>query len=146
MADNLKAEGTIAALKMALTTLPDNQDKLMHHSDRGSQYCCNAYVKLLKSNNIKISMTENGDPYENILIERLNRTIKEEFIYQFFFGNFQQAKQVVKKSVQIYNQLRPHASLDYLTPQKAHQLNMPLKKHWKNYRKINNYYNAISAA
>lgn len=145
LSDNLKAEGPIAALKMAIATLPQDYKGLMHHSDRGIQYCSNAYVDLLKSKNIKISMTENGDPYENILIERLNRTIKEEFIYQFFYGNFHQAKRVVNKSVHTYNQLRPHASLDYLTPQKAHQLNKPLKKRWKNYRKFNTNSYAINA-
>lgn len=95
LADNLKAEGTIAALKMALATLPKKhrvRSKIIHHSDRGIQYCCNAYVNLLRANKVKISMTQNGDPYENILAERINRTIKEEFIDEFFFGDFNQAK------------------------------------------------------
>jgi len=135
LADNLKAEGTIAALKMALATLPlDHQitGNLVHHSDRGIQYCCHAYVNLLKENNIRISMTQNGDPYENILAERINRTIKEEFISEFFFGNFEQARKVAAKSVKYYNEYRPHASLDYLTPAKAHHLKCVLKKRWKN--------------
>ena len=77
-------------------------------------------------------MTENGDPYENILAERINRTIKEEFLDEFVFCNFQEAKKITAKSVRSYNQLRPHSSLDYLTPQQAHGKSGILKKRWKN--------------
>ena len=136
LSESLKAEGTIAALKMALTTLPRNHEGLFHHSDRGSQYCCKAYVKLLKKRNIEISMTEHGDPYENILAERINRTIKEEFINEFLFLNFKEAKMVTANSVRYYNKLRPHASLDYLTPDQAHLLKVILKKRWKNKSKM----------
>ena len=132
LSDSLKAEGTIAALKMAIATLPRCHSGLIHHSDRGSQYCCKAYIKLLNKNKIVISMTENGDPYENILAERINRTIKEEFLDQFVFCNYQEATQITTKSVRWYNRLRPHSSLDYLTPQQAHSKSGHLKKRWKN--------------
>ena len=101
-----------------------------------SQYCCREYVKILKKRNVKISMTQYGDPYENILAERINRTIKEEFINEFLFCNFEEAKEVVKYSVKCYNRKRPHASLNYLTPQQAHYLKCILKKRWKNPEKI----------
>lgn len=132
LSDSLKAEGTIAALKMAITTLPHHQSGLIHHSDRGSQYCCKAYVKLLNKHKIIISMTENGDPYENILAERINRTIKEEFLDQFVFCNYPEAKKITAKSVRSYNRIRPHSSLDFLTPQQAHLKTGHLKKRWKN--------------
>ena len=135
LSDSLKAEGAIAALKMALSTLPPNHQlnsNLVHHSDRGIQYCCNEYIRILQKNNIKISMTQNGDPYENILAERINKTIKEEFLDEFLFANFEQAQRAVNRSIKNYNGLRPHASLDYLTPNQAHHLKCILKKHWKN--------------
>lgn len=132
LAEDLKADGTIAALKMAIATLPRGFVGLIHHSDRGTQYCCHAYVKLLKKNKIQISMTQNGDPYENILAERINRTIKEEFLDQWMFLNFKEAKSATAKAVRYYNGLRPHASLDYLTPMQAHKSSGKLKKRWKN--------------
>jgi transposase InsO family protein/transposase-like protein len=135
LSEDLKAEGTIQALKMALTSLSPVQKRqtdLIHHSDRGVQYCCYDYIKLLNSKHISVSMTQNGDPYENILAERINRTIKEEFLSQFLFSNFQEAKQVTAQSIKTYNQLRPHLSLDYLTPEQAHQKSGELKKWWKN--------------
>ena len=138
LSEDLKAEGAITALKMALTTIPQGHTGLYHHSDRGLQYCCKAYIKLLKKRNITISMTENGDPYENILAERINRTIKEEFLNEFLFFNYQEAKTATAYSVRSYNNLRPHASLNYLTPSKAHLLNVVLKKVWKNNNKTNN--------
>jgi len=138
LSESLKAEGAISALKMALSTLPRNHQGLMHHSDRGLQYCCNAYIKLLKKNKVEISMTEYGDPYENILAERINKTIKEEFLNEFIFLNFKEAKSVTAKSVRNYNQKRPHASLNYFTPEKAHGLSGGLRKIWKNNKTNNN--------
>ena len=132
LAEDLKADGTIAALKIAIATLPHGHAGLIHHSDRGSQYCCHAYTKLLKKNKIQISMTQNGDPYENILAERINRTIKEEFLDQWMFLNFKEANSATAKAVRYYNGLRPHASLDYLTPMQAHKFSGKLKKRWKN--------------
>ena len=73
LSEDLKAAGAIAALKMALTPLPQGHTGLYHHFDDGLQYCCKAYIKLLNKRKINISMTENGDPYENILAERISR-------------------------------------------------------------------------
>jgi putative transposase len=116
---DLAAEGCINALKMALNTRLYNES-IIHHSDRGSQYCSHNYIDLLLKNNIAISMTENGDPYENALAERVNGIIKTEFnLYSSSLG-FDQTEYQVSKSIKSYNELRPHASCDYLTPNRAH--------------------------
>jgi putative transposase len=129
---DLSGEGCINALKMALADRHNPQRSLIHHSDRGSQYCCKEYVDLLSVNKIAISMTENGDPYENALAERVNGIIKSEFkLYSSAFG-MEETKQMVADSIHNYNTLRPHASCDYLTPQQAHLISGKLKKRWKN--------------
>lgn len=134
---DLSAEGCIDALKMALHNRLYHHP-LIHHSDRGSQYCSQNYVDLLLKNNIAISMTENGNPYENALAERVNGIIKKEFnLYTSSLG-FEQTKRQVNASILSYNQLRPHASCDYLTPHQAHLKSEQLKKRWKKYnRKFN---------
>jgi transposase InsO family protein len=135
---DLAAEGCIDALKMALSQRLYN-DTIIHHSDRGSQYCSHNYVDVLLKNNIAISMTENGDPYENALAERVNGIIKTEFnLYSSPLG-FEQTTNQINKSIKAYNELRPHASCDYLTPEQAHIKSEKLNKRWKNYTKSFNY-------
>ena len=135
--NDLAAEGCIEALKMALNNRVYN-DQIIHHSDRGSQYCSHQYVNLLLQNKIAISMTENGDPYENALAERMNGIIKTEFnLYNTQLG-FEQTGNLITKSINAYNQLRPHASCDYMTPSQTHLKSGQLNKRWKNY---NNHYN-----
>jgi transposase InsO family protein len=135
---DLAAEGCIEALKMALNNRLYNES-IIHHSDRGSQYCSHNYVDLLLKNNIGISMTENGDPYENALAERINGIIKTEFnLYSSTLG-FDQTGYQVSKSIKSYNELRPHASCDYLTPNQAHLKSDKLNKRWKNYNRSFNY-------
>ena len=130
---DLAAEGCIEALKMALNNRMYSQP-IIHHSDRGSQYCSHNYVDLLLKNNIAISMTENGDPYENALAERINGIIKTEFNLYASAVGFEQTKLQIDKSIYAYNRLRPHASCDYLTPNQAHLQTEKLKKRWKNYK------------
>lgn len=135
---DLAAEGCINALKMALNTRLYNES-IIHHSDRGSQYCSHNYIDLLLKNNIAISMTENGDPYENALAERVNGIIKTEFnLYSSSLG-FDQTEHQVSKSIKSYNELRPHASCDYLTPNRAHLQAEKLNKRWKNYNRSFNH-------
>jgi transposase InsO family protein len=135
---DLAAEGCINALKMALTNRLYNES-IIHHSDRGSQYCSHNYIDLLVQNNIAISMTENGDPYENAMAERVNGIIKTEFnLYSSSLG-FEQTGNQVSKSIKSYNELRPHASCDYLTPNKAHLQSEKLNKRWKNYNRSFNH-------
>ena len=82
-------------------------------------------------------MTKNGDPYENAIAERVNGILREEFNLYRDFINIHQANAVIKEGIDAYNNLRPHASLDYLTPQKAYEQNGPLKKRWKQRKKQN---------
>jgi transposase InsO family protein len=132
---DMLAAGPIEALKMAINNRRYKDQPLIHHSDRGSQYCSENYVQVLKGNNISISMTQNGDPYENALAERMNGILKTEFnLYGSQYG-FEQTYQTVKESIAAYNSLRPHSSCDYLTPDQAHQLKGSMKKRWKPYRK-----------
>ena len=128
----LQKEGPVAALKMALDTLPATMvGSLIHHSDRGRQYCCDAYINVLTGKKAIISMTEKGDPYENALAERMNKTLKEEFLLDNGFDCFELAVAAVCKSVTTYNTMRPHESCNYLTPDQAHQLEGLMQMKWK---------------
>ena len=130
----LTNEGTLLALKMALSNkFTDN--KTIHHSDRGVQYCSYDYVTLMLKNGIKISMTEHGEAYENPIAERMNGILKTEFNLSQVFTSRSEALFAVKKSITAYNKLRPHMSCSYLTPEKAHYTGIPLVKYWRNRRR-----------
>jgi transposase InsO family protein len=131
LSKTLEASGCIKALKMALKN-NENIKGLIHHSDRGVQYCCNAYVDILKNKKIKISMTENGDPLENALAERVNGILKDELLEQVY-ANFTAAQDGVAKAISVYNHLRPHSSISYKTPVELHSHNEPVERKWKNY-------------
>lgn len=133
LAQTLEAKGTIEALSMAIENC-DNTKLLIHHSDRGAQYCSTDYVKILQDNNMQISMTENSDPRENSIAERVNGILKDELL-QIKYGSFSEAKKSAARSIVIYNSMRPHSSCDMLTPNIAHAKNGLIKKHWKNYYK-----------
>ncbi|WP_341904769.1 IS3 family transposase [Fluviicola taffensis] len=135
---DMEAKGCIEALEMAFKNRIYNEP-LIHHSDRGSQYCSKNYVGMLIKNNVAISMTENGDPYENALAERINGILKAEFNLYNSQAGFEQTKLLIQKSINAYNQLRPHSSCDFLTPDKAHLREEQLPKRWKNYRKTFNF-------
>lgn len=134
LSKTLSAQGPLNALKMAMKSNP-NTYSLIHHSDRGVQYCCDEYVKLLNSSNIKISMTEKGDPLENAIAERVNGVLKEELLEEVF-QDFNTAQKAVAIACSTYNHLRPHGSIDNLKPAEAHQKSGELKKRWKNYWKL----------
>lgn len=138
VAETLESVETIQALKMAITGLnkePGSDFELIHHSDRGVQYCQHEYVKLLKTNDIKISMTENGDPLENSIAERLNGIIKEEYLQDHTVVNIEQAKLVLSFVVGLYNDERPHNSISNLTPSEVHNNKVKTQRLWKNYYK-----------
>lgn len=116
VANTLETIQTLEALKMAVLTLPSNHQGLIHHSDRGIQYCSAEYVELLERYNIKISMTENGDPRENAIAERVNGILKEEYLYDYAVTTLDQAKLVLDFVINLYNVERPHMSLQYKTP------------------------------
>jgi putative transposase len=130
---DMLAQGCIAALQMALDNRSYSGQTLIHHSDRGSQYCCKDYVDLLDAEQIQISMTERGDPYENALAERMNGILKGEFNLYSNSPSFEQTFQKIKASIKAYNELRPHGSCDYLTPCQAHRQGNVLQKRWKVY-------------
>jgi transposase InsO family protein len=128
---SLEAEGCLIALRMALGQR-NKTTSLIHHSDRGTQYCCGEYVGLLLKGEIKISMTEKGDPYENAIAERVNGILKTDFDLGRVFESREEALMIIASSIKAYNTLRPHMSCDFLTPVEAHQMSGPLKKMWKN--------------
>ena len=113
---SLGVEGALKALKMALRSVEDPEG-LIHHSDRGIQYCCYEYTNLLKQRGIEISMGEVGNPYDNAVAERVNGILKVEFMLDSTFESARRARQAVKEAINTYNTLRPHLSLDYLTPE-----------------------------
>jgi putative transposase len=135
VADTLEAIHTIKALMMAIKQASDPLTGLIHHSDRGIQYCCIEYVNLLQDHGIAISMTENGDPLENAIAERLNGIIKEEFLNHYSLKNQSEVMNALNQSVAVYNTLRPHMSCAMLTPDDVHQNNLPILRTWKNYYK-----------
>jgi putative transposase len=131
---DMLAIGCIDALQMALDNRSYSGQSLIHHSDRGSQYCSKDYVELLGSEHISISMTECGDPYENALAERMNGILKGEFDLYGSSVSFELTYQKIRASIKAYNELRPHGSCDYLTPCQAHDQGNKLKKRWMNYQ------------
>ena len=133
VADNLLAISSVEALKIALTNMPKNLESLIHHSDRGIQYCSQEYVNVLQDYQIKISMTQNGDPLENAIAERVNGILKNELLPNESVKNLEHAQKLLKEIVLIYNDERPHMSVALLTPNQAHLLDGKLKRYWKNY-------------
>jgi putative transposase len=131
LSETLAADGCIKALQMALK---NNRQlgRLIHHSDRGSQYCCSDYVGILDKQFIKISMTQSGDPLENAIAERVNGILKDELLEKIY-SNYEQARQAIAIAISIYNHQRPHSSIDMLTPIEAHLREGKLKRRWKNY-------------
>jgi len=140
LADNLEAIHTTKALKMALSNLAQVPDGLIHHSDRGVQYCSAEYVGLLTQNNIQISMSETGDPLDNAVAERVNGILKDEYLSHYSIHDFDQAMQLVTDVINRYNRLRPHLSINLLTPQEAHQ-RPSINKTWSRKKKISNIVN-----
>jgi putative transposase len=125
VADNMEASTVAQALKMAIKNRIYTNKKLIHHSDRGLQYCSSEYVLIADANQIKMSMTEQSDPYENALAERMNRTIKEEFCLDRTLKTKSLVFAVVNNAVELYNNYRPHQSLSLKTPNQIHQKTQP---------------------
>lgn len=131
----LEAKGPIAALEMALAGYRVSAKSLIHHSDRGVQYCSGAYVDRLHKAQVTISMTESGDPNENAMAERVFRTLKEDFNLSGFV-TFAGAHATIEEAIDAYNKLRPHASLGYQTPNQAHRQGGHQKLRWYPYKKV----------
>ncbi|MDO5981353.1 IS3 family transposase [Flavivirga spongiicola] len=120
ISDSLSMEGSLQALNMALGNRMYKNQPLIHHSDRGLQYCSNEYQQLLMSNNISSSMTEKYDPYENAIAERVNGILKQEFDIARSIKDLDIKKKLIKDAIDIYNDQRPHLSNHMLTPEKMH--------------------------
>jgi transposase InsO family protein len=131
----LQSRWAVQALKMAIDQSTGALNGLIHHSDRGVQYCCGDYINILSTHHIQPSMTQNGDPLENPIAERVNRTIKEEFMddYKQGYSSRAQALKEIPGNIEFYNQIRPHSSVNMFTPEKAHSMNGLIPRKWKNY-------------
>ena len=123
VANNLNTESSVMALKMAIKQRANKDLPLIHHSDRGLQYCADQYQSVLQKNNILCSMTQNSDPYENAVAERINGILKQEFMIDKYEQNVEIMRIIVKEAVEIYNQNRPHFSNYLLTPNQMHKQN-----------------------
>jgi transposase InsO family protein len=122
-------EGALKALKMALNE-NKNIKGLIHHSDRGIQYCCKDYAAILKNKKIKISMTENGDPYENAIAERINGILKIEYLQKRYEDKVIAEKDVAR-AIYLYNNKRPHLSIEMMLPAYMHHNPVKVKNLWK---------------
>lgn len=134
--ETLEADESLNALRMALSALgAESHPRPIHHSDRGIQYCSQAYVHVLNNHQIQISMTENGDPLENAIAERVNGILKDEYLDNYDVENINQAKQLLTIAVDLYNNERPHMSIGNVTPNEIYQTKSfnTHNKLWKNY-------------
>lgn len=131
LSEDLKTEGALNALKGALQKRMYPERKLIHHSDKGIQYCSYIYTDLLRSKDINISMAEAGNPYENAVAERVNGILKDEFNLECnWCGTIEELRGVVDNAIWLYNNMRSHASCDFLTPDEAHYKTGKLTKRW----------------
>jgi len=135
VADNLNTESSLLALKMAVKGRRNKSLSLIHHSDRGLQYCADDYQNLLSTNNINCSMTQNSDPYENAVAERINGILKQEFLIDTYHQDLPTMKILVGETIEIYNNQRPHYSNYMLTPRQMHNQN---KVQMRTYKTKNN--------
>lgn len=141
---DLTARGPCAALSAALEANPD-RERLVHHSDRGTQYYSRPYMKLLGSCGVRVSMSEKSDPLENAIAERVNGILKQELLEKRF-ESFDDARRAVDEAVSVYNHLRPHLSIDMLTPAEAHERKGQLNRRWKTYGREKTFTSAQAMA
>jgi transposase InsO family protein len=135
VSDDMKVSSATIALKKALAQKPP-ETIVIHHSDRGIQYCSTAYVQLLQQHNAHISMTQNGDPYENAIAERVNGILKTELISKYY-DNIDIASIHIARCITIYNYKRRHSSINWQIPHDVHQQQGPQIRRWKNYYQNN---------
>ena len=121
LSDSLSVHGSLRALKMAISNRCYSSQKLIHHSDKGIQYCCDQYQSQLIKSGVRCSMTQGYDPYSNAVAERVNGIIKGEFGLEEVTAPIEIMKKIVAESIAIYNQDRPHLSCSLLTPNQMHK-------------------------
>lgn len=119
LSKTLSSEGPLKALRMALVGC-QNPEGIIHHSDRGTQYCSTQYTELLKQNKMLISMTQPASPLDNPIAERVNGIIKQEFVDHYYITGIRDGRKVIRKAVEAYNSKRPHMSLALKTPNQVH--------------------------
>lgn len=122
LSDSLSISGAVRALKMTIKQSKGKTKGVIHHSDRGIQYCCNEYINILQKHKMEISMTEQNHCYENAMAERVNGILKQEFLLDDTFADKASALKAVKEAIASYNCRRPHWSLNLLTPQQVHMI------------------------
>jgi putative transposase len=120
VSSNMNAENNVEAIEMAIKNRMYKKEKLIHHSDRGIQYCCEDYQKTLALSNIQCSMTESYDPYRNAVAERVNGILKQEFLLEDLKKDLPTMKKIIAESINIYNKQRPHFSCHMKTPLQMH--------------------------
>jgi transposase InsO family protein len=130
LSDNLKTINAVKALKMALNNRKYPGRELIHHSDRGFQYCNPAYIEILNKDDIKISMTSKYDPYENAVAERVNGILKNEYEIGDGFVCAKDANREIKYAIWLYNNDRPHLSCQGMVPVEAHLKENYRLKRW----------------
>ncbi|MGW8124193.1 IS3 family transposase [Roseivirga echinicomitans] len=129
---SLDASGAVSAMRQALKRRTYPKQELIHHSDRGLQYCCDAYQELLSKHKVACSMTESYDPYQNAVAERINGILKHEFILGITTSDLQLMQKLIDQSVHIYNEERPHLSCSMKTPNSMHTQKTIKIKNYKN--------------
>lgn len=129
----LEAVYPLQALMMALGSISEAEARqLIHHSDRGCQYCCNEYVAELRKHGVAISMTQSGDPLENAIAERANGILKVEWLYKMQLATRKECETVLVRIIDFYNTQRPHMSIGMQTPEVAHRQHGEQRRCWKN--------------
>ena len=131
VSNSLNVNGSLRALGMAISRRIYKDEPIIHHSDRGLQYCSNEYQKLLTNNGICASMTEKYDPYENAIAERINGILKQEFAVDKYDTSIEIKRELIKNAIEIYNEIRPHLSNSMLTPNQMHQQKKLTRKSYK---------------
>lgn len=130
--DNMKVGLVKEALQMAINNRSFDYDSIIHHSDRGIQYCCPDFSEFAQKKGMVLSTTQKYDPYENAVAERINGILKYEFGMGKTLPNLKIAQMMLSQAVDIYNKERPHLSLSLKTPQQAHILQSHIYKSYKN--------------
>lgn len=131
LCENLETDSTLRALRMAIKRRQYPHHPLIHHSDCGLQYCSSRYTEMLKQHGIQISMTENGDPYENPVAERMNGILKDEFGVDLIKSDLKTTSKITDQSIRTYNNLRPHLSCSMMTPMQMHEQDAVKLKTWR---------------
>jgi transposase InsO family protein len=133
VADTLETVQSKQALEMALDKISGSTCQLIHHSDRGVQYCSSEYVEVLQKHKVKISMTETSEPTDNAIAERINGILKDEYLSHYQVQTLSEAKALLCQCIKLYNEDRPHMSIGMLTPELVHHNNLKTDKLWKIY-------------